>query len=231
MECLMKKVAIFQHAEGEWIGSMSDWFADKDFQLQTYRLDLNELLPTLDQFDWLLLMGGPMSVYDEQYYPWLVAEKKLIKLAIDSGKTVLGTCLGGQLIASSMGADVHKNTQAEIGWYPIIKTNSCATWLPERLIPLSWHSDCFDLPNEAIPFASSNVTPNQGFKLGEKVWALQFHLEAHAGTAETFLALDSGKLPVGEYVQNQATLFTTEHFKQSRDAAHALLDQMNLPQA
>jgi GMP synthase-like glutamine amidotransferase len=72
----MQKVAVFQHAKGEWIGSMTDWFADKDFQLQTYRLDLNESLPTVDQFDWLLIMDGPMSAYDEDIHPWLVAEKK-----------------------------------------------------------------------------------------------------------------------------------------------------------
>jgi GMP synthase-like glutamine amidotransferase len=72
----MRKVAVFQYAEVEWIGLMTDWFADKDFQLQTYRLDLNESLPTVEQFDWLLIMGGPMSADDENIHSWLVAEKK-----------------------------------------------------------------------------------------------------------------------------------------------------------
>ena len=86
----MQKVAILQHAEGEWIGSMQGWFADKAFELQTYRLDFNEALPTIDTFDWLLIMGGPMSVNDEDTYPWLPAEKKLIKEAIEAGKKVMG---------------------------------------------------------------------------------------------------------------------------------------------
>tara|TARA_R110002049_G_scaffold159633_9_gene324628 strand:+ start:411 stop:1094 length:684 start_codon:yes stop_codon:yes gene_type:complete len=223
----MQKVAIFQHAEGEWIGSMTDWFADKDFQLQTYRLDLNEPFPTVEQFDWLLIMGGPMSVYNEEIYPWLLSEKKIIKEAIESDKTVLGICLGGQLIASAMGADVYRNTQQEVGWYALTKTNSCATWMPDSLVPLSWHSDCFDLPNGAIAFASTAVTPNQGFKLGENVWALQFHLEAQANTAADFLALDDEGLPTGEYVQTEADIFSNEHLKQSRLAAFNLLDQMN----
>lgn len=223
----MQKVAIFQHAEGEWIGSMTDWFTDKDFQLKTYRLDLNESLPTVDQFDWLLVMGGPMSAYEEDMYPWLVAEKKVIKQAIESDKTVLGICLGGQLIANAMGADVYRNIGHEVGWHPMTKTNACATWMPDNLIPLSWHYDCFDLPDGAIPFASSAITPNQGFKLGDNVWALQFHLEAYTNTAGDFLGLDDEGLPTGEYVQTEAEIFTTEHLKQSRLAAFNLLDQMN----
>jgi len=223
----MKKVAIFQHANGEWIGSMTDWFADKDFQLQTYRLDLNESLPTLDQFDWLLIMGGPMSAYDEDMYPWLIAEKNIIKQAIESDKSVLGICLGGQLIASAMGADVYRNTQQEIGWYPMTKTHSCANWMPENLVPLSWHTDCFELPNGAVAFATSTTTPNQGFKLGENVWALQFHLEAQANTVDDFLALDDEGLPTGQYVQSEAEIFTTQHLEQSRQAIYSLLEQMN----
>jgi GMP synthase-like glutamine amidotransferase len=227
----MQKVAVFQHAEGEWIGSMTDWFADKDFQLQTYRLDLNESLPTVEQFDWLLIMGGPMSAYDEDIHPWLVAEKKIIKEAIESDKTILGICLGGQLIASSMGVDVYRNTEQEVGWHAITKTDPCATWMPDTLVPLSWHYDCFDLPNGAIPFATSAVTPYQGFKLGENVWALQFHLEAQDNTVSSFLALDDEGLPLGEYVQSEAEMFSTQHLEQSRQAIYSLLEQMNSRQA
>jgi GMP synthase-like glutamine amidotransferase len=223
----MQKVAIFQHAEGEWIGSMTDWFVGKDFQLKTYRLDLNESLPTVEQFDWLLIMGGSMSAYNEDIYPWLVAEKKIIKQAIESDKTVLGICLGGQLIASSMGANVYNNTQDEIGWYVITKTDSCATWMPDTLVPLSWHSDCFELPNGAIPFARSVVTPYQGFKLGENVWALQFHLEAQASTVGDFLALDDEGLPTGDYVQTETEIFTSQHLQQSRQTIFSLLEQIN----
>jgi len=224
----MQKVAIFQHAQGEWIGSMTDWFADKEFQLHTYRLDLNEALPTVEQFDWLLIMGGPMSAYEEDMYPWLVAEKQLIKQAIEADKSVLGICLGGQLIANAMGADVYRNSDHEVGWHGMTKTNACATWMPDNLVPLSWHYDCFDLPNGAIPFASSAITPNQGFKLGDNVWALQFHLEAQGSTVSDFLALDDEGLPIGEYVQTEAEIFTTDHLQQSRLAAFALLDQMNV---
>ena len=223
----MQKVAILQHAEGEWIGSMQGWFADKAFELQTYRLDFNEALPTIDTFGWLLIMGGPMSVNDEDTYPWLPAEKKLIKEAIEAGKKVMGICLGGQLIACAMGAKVYQNEQQEIGWHTVTKTDDTATWMPDSFEPLSWHGECFELPVNAFPFASSLITPYQGFHLGKYVWALQFHLEAEHGTVDAFYSIEKS-LPDGEYVQSEAELFDdTPYLQQSREAIFALLHQMN----
>ena len=224
----MQKVAVLQHAHGEWIGSMQEWFTNKDFLLQTYRLDLNSVLPTVDEFDWLMIMGGPMSVNDEDIYPWLAPEKQLISDAIAADKIVLGICLGGQLIASAMHAKVIKNTQPEIGWYPVTKTNQCATWMPEIFKPLSWHSDCFELPEGATAFASSAITPYQGFSVGKKIWALQFHLEAQTGTVASFLALEPQGLPTGDYVQSEAEIFDdAKYLKQSQRAIFSLLEQLN----
>ncbi|HDZ15917.1 hypothetical protein LCGC14_1006690 [marine sediment metagenome] len=223
----MQKVAILQHAEGEWIGSMDAWFADKAYELTTYRLDKGESLPTLDTYDWLLIMGGPMSVYDEETYAWLAPEKKLILDSIEAGRKVLGICLGGQLIASAMGAKVYRNEQQEIGWYPVNKTDPSAEWMPESLTPLSWHGDCFEVPINTIPFASSIVTPYQGFHLDQRVWALQFHLEAQDGTVESFFSVENSELPEGEYVQSKTDLFDDDvYLEQSREAIFALLDQL-----
>lgn len=221
----MQNVAIFQHAEGEWIGSMRHWFADKPFQLTTYRLDQADPLPSIDEFDWLLIMGGPMSTYDETNYAWLIGEKQLISEAIDANKIVLGICLGSQLIASALGAKVYANTQQEIGWFPVNKTDAEATWMPEDLQPLSWHGDCVELPENSSSFADSAITPCQGFYYGKRIWALQFHLEVEPGTVEAFLALESHPLPATEYVQNESRLMdNNEQLKQSQQAMFALLD-------
>lgn len=223
----MQKVAVFQHADGECIGSMRHWFADKPFQLLTFRLDLNDPLPSVDEFDWLLIMGGPMSTYDETNYPWLIAEKQLIREAIEVGRIVLGICLGSQLIASALDAKVYPNTQLEIGWYPVSKTNATASWMPEDLVPLSWHGDCFELPVNATSFACSAITPSQGFFYGKHVWALQFHLEAEPGTVEAFLALESNGLTEADYVQSKQVLFdNTNQLRQSQQAIFALLDTL-----
>jgi len=223
----MQKVAIFQHAEGEWIGSMRHWFVDKTFQLTTNRLDLDDPLPSVDEFDWLLIMGGPMSTYDEINYPWLIGEKQLIREAIEADKIVLGICLGSQLIASALGAKVYANTQQEIGWFPVSKIDPQASWMPEDFLPLSWHGDCFELPENTCSFASSRVTPSQGFYYGNRIWALQFHLEAEPGTVEAFLALENHPLPATEFVQPESALMdNANQLKQSQQTMFALLDML-----
>ncbi|WP_299204499.1 type 1 glutamine amidotransferase [uncultured Amphritea sp.] len=227
----MTRVKILQHAEGEWIGSMYDWFTDasrhRHFNLSTVRLDHGEALPVADSFDWLLVMGGPMSVNDESVYPWLIEEKQLIRQVINSGKTVLGICLGGQLIAAACGAEIYRNTTSEIGWFPIIRTDPEVNWLPEKAELLSWHGDCFKLPEGARSFATSAITPFQGFSLGDRVWALQFHLEVKSGTVDAFLACETEGLPDGEYVQSEAQLRDDAGFlSQSQVAMHRLLDQL-----
>ncbi|WP_417549578.1 type 1 glutamine amidotransferase [Methylophaga sp.] len=224
----MQKVAIFQHADGEWIGSMRHWFANKPFQLTTYRLDHDDPLPSVAEFDWLLIMGGPMSTYDENNYPWLIGEKQLIREAIDANKTVLGICLGSQLIASALGARVYPNSQQEIGWFPVSKIDPEASWMPEDLRPLSWHGDCVELPENACSFADSAITECQGFYFGPRIWALQFHLEVEPGTVEAFLALESHPLPETSYVQNESMLMdNSEQLKQSQQAMFALLDVLH----
>lgn len=221
------RVAILQHEPNEWVGSMQAWFENRSYSLHTCLIYQDESLPKVDDFDWLIIMGGGMSVYEEDKHPWLMAEKKLIHDAIQQGKKVLGICLGGQLIASAMGAKVYPNDQQEIGWHQVMKTNPVATWCPDTFKPLSWHGDRFDLPEGAIVFATSQVTPNQGFCLSDKVWALQFHLEAIANSVPDFYAV-TGTMPEGEYVQTVEQMIEDNYVAESRRIMHALLDVMDL---
>ena len=221
------KVLIFQHAEGEWIGSMESWFTQKQAELTTVYLYRGESAPAITHYDWLLIMGGPMSAYDEANYPWLKEEKNIIQKAIAQNKKVLGICLGAQLIASALGATVKPNTQSEIGWFEVTRTNDIASWLPEHFNPLSWHGDIVELPSGAVAFAKSDATPCQGFQWGERVFALQFHLEADIGTAACFLSLESNGLPAGDFVQSEATLLNdADGVAESRLVMHRLLDRI-----
>lgn len=219
------RVAILQHEPNEWIGSMASWFEAKNYDLNTTMVYLGDAIPTIDDFDWLLIMGGGMSVYEEEKYPWLVTEKQLIRDAITAGKKVLGICLGGQLIASALGADVYPNDQQEIGWHEVTKTHPIATWCPDNFKPLSWHGDRFDLPAGATGFAQSQITPNQGFCLNNTVWALQFHLEAIADSVPDFYAV-TGELPEGRYVQTYDKMISDNYVANSKPVMHALLDVM-----
>lgn len=220
------RVAIFQHEPNEWIGSMAPWFDAKGYELSTIMVYEGEPIPTVDDFDWLLIMGGGMSVYEEEKYPWLVSEKQVIRDAIAAGKKVLGICLGGQLIASALGADVYPAEQQEIGWFEVCKTNPIASWCPDSFQPLSWHGDRFDLPDGATGFAKSQITPNQGFCLNNTVWALQFHLEAIADSVPDFYAV-TDEFPEGQYVQTLDKMVSENYVANSKPVMHALLDVMD----
>lgn len=217
------RVVVLQHEPNEWIGSMAPWFKDKGYELSTIMVYQGEPILAVDDFDWLLIMGGGMSVYEEDKYPWLVIEKQLIRDAIAASKKVLGICLGGQLIANALGAKVYSGDDQEIGWHKVTKTNSIATWCPDSFKPLSWHGDRFDLPNGSIGFANSLITPNQGFCLSDKVWALQFHLEAISDSVPDFYAV-TGEMPEGKYVQTVEQMIENNYVAESKPVMNALLD-------
>ncbi len=220
------RVHVLQHVKSEGMGSMTEWFLDKGAVINTTRVDLLHALPDIKDIDWLVIMGGPMSVYEENKYPWLQAEKRFIRQAIDNNIRVLGICLGGQLIANAMGAKVYANSQQEIGWFPIRKTHEIASWLSSDNPLLCWHGDCFDLPENAVSFAASDITTHQGFCLGSRVWALQFHIEAKQGTIEVFYRVSGSALPEGNYVQTLDELVSTKHLQSSKETVFKLLDYM-----
>lgn len=221
------KLHVLQHAEGEGLGSLKDWFIQQGAEISTTRVDLYEPFPKQDDIDWFIIMGGPMGAYEENSYAWLKPEKAFIKEVIDQNKKVLGICLGGQLIASALGANVYANSEQEIGWYPISKTNDIATWLPTDTTLLCWHGDCFALPDNATGFAKSTITKHQGFCISPRVWALQFHIEAHQDTTETFFKVSGSKLPEGDYIQSLDSLFSSRHLYTSRKIAYKLLEFIN----
>ena len=112
------RVHYLQHVPFEGIGSMEPFLIDGGHRVSSTRLYLRATLPPIDAFDWLIVMGGPMGVGDEGRYKWLAREKAFIKAVVESGKIVLGICLGAQLIAEALGAAVTKNRCREIGWFP-----------------------------------------------------------------------------------------------------------------
>lgn len=171
-----------QHVPFEHPAGILEWALARGFLIDATRLYAGEPLPALEDFDWLVLMGGPMNVYEYDRYPWLAAEHELVGRAARAGKTVLGICLGAQLIACALGGRVRRNREREIGWYPIAETDACraSPWagvLGEGLAVLHWHGDTFTPPPGALHLATSRACAQQGFVWGGRVLALQFHLE------------------------------------------------------
>lgn len=133
-------------------------------------------------FDALIILGGPMNVYEEELYPYLTQVDRLIKEAVDTDLPVLGACLGGQLIAKALGAPVTGNPVPEIGWYAMRLTAAGIQSpffkdLPVEFPVFHWHNDTFALPGGALHLATTVDCANQAFSYGARVLALQFHLE------------------------------------------------------
>jgi len=200
------RVHYLQHVPFEGIGSIESFLIEKGYDLTCTKLYEKEDLPPVQDFDWLIIMGGPMGVHDEQIYPWLKLEKKFIKEAIFSRKIVIGICLGAQLIADTLEARVYKNKYREIGWFDIIRSKEAgntllAKALPQKAKVFHWHGDTFDIPNGAIPLAKSEACPNQGFIFENRVVAFQFHLETTLTSAEKLIDNCRGELNGSKYVQ------------------------------
>ena len=206
----MKKFRIhyFQHVPFEGLGSIGEWISMNGHSLTVTKLFENADFPEISDIDWLIVMGGQMNVYDEEQFPWLKDEKRFIRQAIDAGKTVLGICLGSQLVSSALGAKVYKNRENEIGWFDIELTSLAQSGnlffdMGSRIKVFHWHGDTFDLPENAILLASSDCTKNQAYVYKNKVLALQFHLEPTLDSLMEMIEGGRDEITTGEYVQNE----------------------------
>ncbi|MEO6094348.1 MAG: type 1 glutamine amidotransferase, partial [Fibrobacteria bacterium] len=128
------RVQVFQHAAFEGLGSMESWFRGRGHTLSHVRWYQGEGVKAKaaggPEADWLVVMGGPMGVHDEAELPWLRDEKRAIESALKRGAAVLGICLGGQLLAQVLGAEVAPNRAKEIGWFPVdLSPDAADTWL------------------------------------------------------------------------------------------------------
>jgi GMP synthase-like glutamine amidotransferase len=200
------RIHYFQHVPFEGLGSIQEWAAMKNAPLTSTRLFEPYDFPAIDSFDWLIIMGGPMGVYDEALFPWLKPEKRFIESAINAGKTVIGICLGAQLVASVLGAQVFSNRVIEIGWFPITWTDTALSlpslsMMPKTIEVFHWHGDTFDLPRGAVHLASSAACANQAFIVGERIFGFQFHLEVKTENVRELIRNCGDDCVQGEFIQ------------------------------
>lgn len=204
-----------QHVSFEGLGIMESFFLQRGHQLSSTHFYLGNPLPSIAEFDWLIVMGGPMGVNNEIEFPWLNEEKIFIRESIESGKIVLGICLGAQLIADALGARVFKNEYREIGWFPIerkidAKESAMADVFPETLDVFHWHGDTFETPKGAKLLASSEACRNQGFVIDSRVVGLQFHLETTSESAAALIQNCRAELAGPKHVQSEAEMLSDE---------------------
>jgi GMP synthase-like glutamine amidotransferase len=218
------RIQALQHVPFEGPGAIASWAKARGHELGVARLHDGEMPGS---FEALVVMGGPLSVHDEQIHPWLAPEKLLIRRAIDEGKRVLGVCLGGQLVAEVLGGKVTRNPEREIGWFPVDAAESTpiARALPRRFEAFHWHGETFSLPPGAVRVASSAGCANQAFAWGERVLALQFHLETTREVAAALVENCRDELTPGRWVQSEKEIVgSAEQFEALNARMVALLD-------
>lgn len=193
----------------------------------------DEAFPAMDSFDWLVVMGGPMNVYEEKDYPFLAREKKFIADAIAQKKRVLGVCLGAQLISDVMGGKVTNGPHKEIGWHrvaltPEAKKSPVFGKLPAEFVAFHWHGDTFAIPAGAKRMASSEAYENQAFEYdGGRVAGLQFHLEMTDDGIGRLAKNNGDDLAPGKYVQpKEQFLHQDALLKENYQLLCTLLDAM-----
>lgn len=217
------KLHYLQHVPFENPGSILTWAHANDFEVTSTLMFQDDDLPDHDDYDWLVVMGGPMNIYDHDNYPWLEKEKSFIKKAINSGKLVIGLCLGGQLIADVIGGEVTKNHQLEIGWFPIRfkagnKKSALFSFLPDDPTVFHWHGDTFSkLPESAECIAESDVCDNQAFIYKERVFGFQFHLETTEEIIRDLILNCADEMIPGPYVQSKNELLNNENINQTNN--------------
>ena len=164
-----------------------------------------EAQPHTDRYHGLIVLGGPMNIYEHAAYPWLVPEKQAIRAALNTGQRVLGICLGAQLVADQLGGPVTRNAEPEVGWHALSLTtagkgDAAFKGFPERFEAFHWHGDTFAMPLGASPLMASEACANQAFSHGARVAGIQFHLEVTAANARDWFATE--RPAPGRYVQS-----------------------------
>jgi len=194
----MKTAIALRHIHFEDIGTFVAVLNERGYQLQYLDPILGEIDDAaIQQADLLIVLGGPIGAYDEQVYPFLEQELSSVRQRLDSGKPLLGICLGAQLMARALGAKVYPLGVKEIGFAPFTLTTAGEESVLAKLNDtpvLHWHGDQFDIPDNAVHLASTSVGPNQAFSIGRNVLGLQFHLEADARRIEQWLVGHASEL-------------------------------------
>lgn len=225
-------ILVLKHVPFEGPAAIATWAASNGHDVDIFPVYEGNALPSPNGVQFLVVMGGPMGVGDVEQFPWLVAEKQFIRACIDEGMPVLGVCLGAQLIAEVLDAPVTQNPHREIGWFPILlnpalASTTIADVFTDQLEVFHWHGDTFAIPASAVAIASSEACQNQGFIVGDRVVALQFHIETTPQSASLLIENCADELDDSQYVQTAAAMLADERrFETVNQVVYRLLDRL-----
>jgi GMP synthase-like glutamine amidotransferase len=225
-----------QHVQFEGPGLIAEVAARRDVDLQPCHPYRGDSLPAIDELDGLVVMGGPMGVFDTAEHPFLARETDLIAAMVHAGRPVLGVCLGAQLMAHALGAAVYRGGQAEIGFGTVSLTEAgredpvlgdlghedpvLGSPGLEAVPVVHWHQDTFDLPDGALCLARSALYPHQAFRVGQRAYGLQFHVEVNRQLADAWRE----HLPAGVTLPDSSLAQTEAIGRKALEAFFSLAD-------
>ncbi len=204
----METVTVLQHVGCEPPGLIERALDAAGVRVRRVRCFAGEPVPTeMGKAAGLVVMGGPMGVYERAAYPFLDHGKGLIEDALSLGRPVLGTCLGSQLLASVLGARVEPGEQTEIGWFEVqladeARRDALFAGAPPAFTALHWHGDVFHLPAGAVRLAGSRLTENQAFRYGENAYGLLFHMEVTEAILRDWVAAFADEMRAAGVARN-----------------------------
>ncbi len=187
------KILVFQHVPFEPLGTLDPLLKNAGFRIRYVNFARDpKQVPSLDGYSALIILGGPMNVDQVHDYPNLATEVSLVQDALDRGISILGICLGAQLLARALGSRVRPAHAREIGWYDVKPTaagrvDPVLSAFGARQQVFQWHEDAIRLPAGAVHLASSEACDVQAFRFGESAYGFQFHLEVDRSLIERWL--------------------------------------------
>ena len=223
------KVLVFQHVPYEPLGSLDPLLKGAGFRIRYVNFGREpESRPTLDGYEALIVLGGPMNSDQIDSYPNLITEVEIIREAVERDMSVLGICLGAQLLAKALGGEVSRNAVREIGWYDIEMTEAglsdpvLSTFAPKQEV-FQWHEDGMTLPPGADLLASSPASPVQAFRFGQHAYGFQFHLETNRPLIDRWLSVPAHQ----ETLQQEKENVDPVAIRQQADSSVGPLEQLS----
>jgi len=214
--------------------NITTWTEKKGYAVGWTDVFTDAKIPSKNDFDWLIVMGGSQHAWEEQEHPWLVEEKRFISEALSADKIILGICFGAQLLAEALGGRVFRNQKEEIGWYSVRLTpDGQQSFLfenvPETFLTFHWHSDHFSLPPGCAALAYSEPTPYQAYTHKDhRIAGLQFHPEYTIEMVRFFAKKYGDDWKKDRYVAGkEVVLSESEQVPETYRLMELLLDNMD----
>jgi len=224
---------MFEHMPSKVNCNITKWAENNGHELSRTKVNQGQDMPGLDSFDWLIVMGGPQSAWEEEANPWLCTEKDFIRQTIEAGKIVLAICLGVQVLAEALESRAFRNGHREFGWNEVTllpegRKSFLFSNIPDTFVTWHWHGDHYDLPRDCVRLAESGPSPNQAFAHNSlPIVGLQFHPETTIELAHIFLDNYPYKWKEGPFVKSKEEVRAqTNTLKDNYWLMKALLDNI-----